>query len=74
MDKLKIATESTLSAEERAARMDEMLADEDKQQNEIDHLLKNLRELQFRRSQELHENKIKERNMEAEIQVSIRIK
>ncbi|KAL5004553.1 hypothetical protein ScPMuIL_018009 [Solemya velum] len=70
MDKLKIATESTLSAEERAARMDEMLSDEDRHQNEIDHLLKGLREIQFRKSQELHEVKIKERNLEAEIQGS----
>ncbi|XP_021365244.1 coiled-coil domain-containing protein 39-like [Mizuhopecten yessoensis] len=70
VDKLKIATESTLSAEERAARFDEMLQDEDRTQAEIDQQLKHLRDLQFHKTQELHDSKIKERNTEAEIQGS----
>lgn len=70
VEKLKIATESNLSAEERAARMDELLEDEDKRQKEIDQDLKYLRDLQFKKMQELHELKTKERNNEAEIQVS----
>lgn len=70
VEKLKIATESTLSAEERAARMDEMLEEEQNVQKEYDQKLKALRDLQFRKTQELHECRIKERNTEAEIQGS----
>ncbi|KAK3603714.1 hypothetical protein CHS0354_023327 [Potamilus streckersoni] len=70
VEKLKIATESTLSAEERAARMDELLAEEDKRQFEIEQELKYLRDLQFRKTEELHSNKVTERNTEAEIQGS----
>ena len=69
VEKLKIATESTLSAEERAARMDELLEDEDKRQKEIDYQLKYLRDMQFKKMQELHDNRTEERNTEAEIQV-----
>ncbi|KAH3812374.1 hypothetical protein DPMN_140804 [Dreissena polymorpha] len=50
--------------------MDEMLEDEDKRQREIDQDLKYLRDLQFKKMQELHEAKMKERNNEAEIQGS----
>lgn len=70
IEKLKMAMESTLSAEERAARMDELLADEEKRQNEMDQEIKRLRELQFRKTQELHEARTRERNQEAGIQVS----
>ncbi|XP_048746440.2 coiled-coil domain-containing protein 39-like isoform X1 [Ostrea edulis] len=70
VEKLKIATESTLSAEERAARMDELLEEEEKVQKEYDQKLKALRDLQFRKTQELHESKVTERNTEAEIQGS----
>lgn len=69
IEKLKIATESTLSAEERAARMDEMLQEEEKRQHAIDAELKHLRDLQFRKTEELHTCKVTERNTEAEIQV-----
>ena len=69
VEKLKIATESTLSAEERALKMDELLEEEEKRQKDIDYQLKYLRDLQFRKMQELHDNKIQERNTEAEIQV-----
>lgn len=70
VEKLKFATESTLSAEERAARMDEMMQEEEKRQFEIETELKRLRDLQFRKTQELHDSQTKERNMEAEIQGS----
>ena len=70
VEKLKIVTESNLSAEERAARMDELLEDEEKRQKEIDQDLKYLRDLQFKKMQELHETKTSERNHEAEIQGS----
>ena len=71
IEKLKIATESTLSAEERAARMDELMQDEEKHQHEIDQELKRLRDLQFRKTQELYESRTSERNVEAEIQVCL---
>lgn len=69
VEKLKIATESTLSAEERAARMDEIMEDEEKRQKTLDTELKNLRDTCFKKSQELHEKKLKEKNIDAEIQV-----
>ncbi|XP_064615155.1 coiled-coil domain-containing protein 39-like [Liolophura sinensis] len=70
VEKLKIATESTLSAEERAARMDEIMEDEEKRQKALDMELKNLRDTCFKKSQELHEKKLKEKNIDAEIQGS----
>ena len=69
VDKLKQATESTLSAEERATRMDEILREEELQQKELDAELKRLRELHFRKTQELYQARTDERNTEAEIQV-----
>ena len=69
VEKLKVVTESELSAEERAARMDELLQEEEKRQHEIDVELKRLRDIQFKKAQELHEARTKERNLEAEIQV-----
>jgi len=47
IEKLKIVTESNLSAEERAARMDELLEDEEKRQKEIDQVWDNMPELFF---------------------------
>lgn len=69
VEKLKISTESTLSAEERAARMDEMLEEEDNIQKAIEYQLKVLRDLQFRKTEDLHQCKVSERNIEAEIEV-----
>lgn len=69
VEKLKIATESTLSAEERAAQMDELMQGEEKRQHEIDQELKRLRDLMFKKTQELYEARTAERNVEAEIQV-----
>ena len=70
IEKLKVASESTLSAEERAARMDEMLKDEEIERQETETELKRLRDLQFKKTQELHQAQVKERNTEAEIQGS----
>ena len=61
--------ESTLSAEERAARMDELLEAEEQQQQEIEAELKRLRDAQFKKTQQLHESQTQERNTDAEIQV-----
>ena len=69
IEKLKLASESQLSAEERAARMDEILQEEEKRQKEMEAELKRLRDMQFRKTNELHGAKVKERNTDAEIQV-----
>ena len=71
IEKLKIVTESQLSAEERAARYEELMQEEEKRQSEIEVEVKRLRDLMFRKTQELHETKTKERNTEAEIQVAM---
>ena len=49
--------------------MDEILMEEERRQKEMDQELKRLRDLQFRKTQELHDTRIKERNTDAEIQV-----
>ncbi len=71
IEKLKVATESSLSAEERAARMDEIMSEEELRQKDIETELKRLRDLMFRKTQELHKTRTDERNTEAEIQVRI---
>ena len=65
-----MATESTLSAEERVAQMDEILEDEQIVREDIETELKRLRDLQFRKTQDLHQARTQERNTEAEIQGS----
>ena len=67
-EKFQVVLESELSAEERAARMDELLAEEQAFQNEIDQELKRLRDLQFRKTQELHDARREEKDTDAEIQ------
>ena len=69
IEKLKMELESTLSAEERAARMDELLTEEEKRQQEISTELKQLRDAQFKKTQQLHNAQTQEKNTEAEIQV-----
>ncbi len=71
IEKLKVATESSLSAEERAARMDEIMNEEEMRQKDIETELKRLRDLMFRKTQELHKTRTDERNTEAEIQVRV---
>ena len=68
-EKLQLAFDSSLTAEERAHRMEEMLSEEERQQREIETELKNLRDMQFKKSQELHDYRVNEKNIEAEIQV-----
>ncbi|KAK2144272.1 hypothetical protein LSH36_772g01071 [Paralvinella palmiformis] len=69
-EKLKQVSESALSAEEQASRMDELLQQEEVHQKELDVELKRLRELHFRKTQELYQARTEERNTEAEIQGS----
>ncbi|CAH1781534.1 unnamed protein product [Owenia fusiformis] len=69
-EKLKMCIDAEMTAEERAAQMDELMQEEEKNQKEIDTELKRLRELQFKKTQEQYEINTKERNTEAEIQGS----
>lgn len=69
MKKLKVATESTLTAEERAAMMGSLLNEEETRQEEIEQELKQLRDMQFRKAEEMYASKRDEKNTEAEIQV-----
>ncbi|XP_041482554.1 coiled-coil domain-containing protein 39-like [Lytechinus variegatus] len=68
MSKLKMATDQSLSAEEMAAVMDTMLQDEETTLHLLEQELKRLRDLQYKRSQELYEAKTAEKNTSAEIQ------
>ncbi|XP_074657844.1 coiled-coil domain-containing protein 39-like [Tubulanus polymorphus] len=70
IERLKAANESELTAEERAAAVEALLSQEEQRQTEIDGQLKYLHDLQFRKTQELHGELVKERNDEAEIQGS----
>ena len=70
IEKLKVVTESQLSAEERASRYEQLMQEEEKHQREIEVEVKTLRNLLFRKTQELHETKTTERNNDAEIQVN----
>ncbi|CAH2247777.1 coiled-coil domain-containing 39 [Pelobates cultripes] len=74
-EKLKFVTESAMSLEERALRMEEMLKEQEKTVKDFETQLKQIRELHFKKSQELHEHKSNEKNIMAEInggQVSLR--
>ncbi|XP_067948183.1 coiled-coil domain-containing protein 39-like [Watersipora subatra] len=67
-EKLKVATEAQLSAEELATRMDEMMEAEEKRQKLIEQDLKHLRDIKFKKSQELFTSKKLEKDTNAEIQ------
>ena len=59
-----------MTADEKASQMDSLLKDEEKRQLEIEKDLKRLREVHFRKQQELHNAGLDERGVEAEIQGS----
>ena len=65
---LKKGTQKTLSAEERAQQMDQMLNDEEATVRQLEKELSALRERQFKHAQELFELKRQETTMQAEIQ------
>jgi len=67
VEKLKVAVEATLSAEERSARMDEMLTEEEKRQEECRTELKLLGEILFKKEKERQESKTEEKKTEAAI-------
>ncbi|PVD18338.1 hypothetical protein C0Q70_20887 [Pomacea canaliculata] len=70
VEKLKVATESTLSAEERAAQMDEFLNNEEKRQKDLYQDLKTLRDINFKKQEELHDAQRNEKDVESSIQGS----
>lgn len=61
----------TLSAEERAHKMDQLLAEEESKVDQLEKAVAVHREKQFKKAQELHDLKRKKQNMEAEIQVQL---
>ena len=65
---LKKNTQKTLSAEERAQQMDEMLSEEEARVRQSEKELSIFRERQFKHAQELFELKRQEATMQAEIQ------
>ncbi|MBN3319607.1 CCD39 protein, partial [Atractosteus spatula] len=66
-EKLQYVTDAAVSVEERAIRMEQMLKEEEQTIKEIDCQLHRLRELLFKRTQELQDLKTKEKNTVAEI-------
>lgn len=67
-EKLKVATEATLSAEERATSIDELLNEEERRQNEMQKDLKTLREMQYKKTNELEQSRREEKFIETQIQ------
>ncbi|XP_068685794.1 coiled-coil domain-containing protein 39-like [Montipora capricornis] len=65
---LKVVTDETLTAEEKAQRMDMLLKEEETRIYDVEKHLARLRETQFRKTEELHQSKVLEANTAAEIQ------
>lgn len=65
---LKKNTQKTLSAEERAQQMDQMLSEEEATVKQLEKELSVMRERQFKHAQELFDLKRQETTMQAEIQ------
>ncbi|NWT67245.1 CCD39 protein, partial [Prunella himalayana] len=66
-DKLKLAIEETLSAEEKALKLEEILKEEEKSVEEKENEMRQLKELHFKKTQELKVLSDKEKIMLAEI-------
>ncbi|NXN34453.1 CCD39 protein, partial [Nycticryphes semicollaris] len=69
-NKLKLVTEEMLSSEDKALRMEEILKEEEKAVKEKETEMNQLKELLFRKTQELKEQKDKEKCVLAEIEGS----
>ncbi|NXF02028.1 CCD39 protein, partial [Smithornis capensis] len=67
-NKLKFVTEETLSSEEKALRMEEILKEEEKAVEEKENEMRQLKDLLFRKTQELKVQKDKEKVVLAEIE------
>ncbi|KAJ7376952.1 Coiled-coil domain-containing protein 39, partial [Desmophyllum pertusum] len=65
---LKIVTDDTMTAEEKAQLMDTLLKEEEARIYDVEKQLARLRETQFRKTEELHQSKVLESNTAAEIQ------
>lgn len=65
----KRAIQKTLSAEDRAQKMDQLLAQEEATVQQLEKELAVKREKKFKQSQQLQEVKRRKQNIEAEIQV-----
>ena len=68
-EKLKMATEATLTAEEKAGKMDALLTEEETRQRLLEQDLKNMRDILFKKQEDLHKARTQERDLEALIQV-----
>ena len=68
-EELKKTTLKTLTAEEKAHRIDQLLAEEEAKVSTIEKELSVAQERQFKKAQELQEAKRLQQNTEAEIQV-----
>ncbi|NXR59281.1 CCD39 protein, partial [Rhadina sibilatrix] len=66
--KLKLAIEETLSAEDKALRLEEILKEEEKSVEEKENEMRQLKDLFFKKSQELKEQSEKEKIVLAEIE------
>ncbi|KAK7091050.1 coiled-coil domain-containing protein 39-like [Littorina saxatilis] len=69
-EKLKMATEATLTAEEKAQAMDTMLTNEETRQKAMETDLKIMRDILFKKQEDLHQCRTQERDVEAVIQGS----
>ncbi|NXA08637.1 CCD39 protein, partial [Sapayoa aenigma] len=69
-NKLKLVTEETLSSEEKALRMEEILKEEEKAVEEKENEMRQLKDLLFKKTQELKVQKDKEKVALAEIEGS----
>ncbi|NWW33999.1 CCD39 protein, partial [Panurus biarmicus] len=67
-DKLKLAIEETLSAEEKALRLEEILKEEERSVEEKENEMRQLKDLRFKKSQELKVQSDKEKIVLAEIE------
>ena len=66
---LKKSTFKTLTAEEKAHKMDQLLSEEEARVASIEKEISSAQEKQFKRAQELKEVTTQQQNVEAEIQV-----
>ncbi|NWX98318.1 CCD39 protein, partial [Nothoprocta ornata] len=69
-NKLKLVTEKTMTSEEKALRMEEILKEEEKIVKEKETEMKHLKDLHFKKTQELNVEKEKEKSVVAEIEGS----
>ena len=66
-----MATEATLTAEEKAAQMDALLNEEEQNQKTLEHDLKNMRDILFKKQEDMYKVRAQERDLEAVIEVRV---